>query len=361
MVTIYQKDTPIEKVTFDMVALHLNNWDNFEYEFENGDSLIINLENGNFSDIGMVKYLCISYIDYTTVVGDYTVLGFQYFLPKDVNEAAMVFLERLVSEDPSKDTAEYRTLINIRFCNSKIPKNSYEDTSPYDDDDIKRLALDSLRTHDECIHVFKDGNILRIANVTATEPGFTEKENIGVDCIVITYAEADEELSVDNDKVYHGITTEFFLKRDVNLAIGVFIEKLNSDNPKFITEKGKKLKDIQVYNTGLLEFTNHYDYLEVMLEPFWLLVFGKTPSQMMCGGIVGAHGDKGYGYRSTWEENDISYQRGMLLYLLTYTKEMTEDKCKSRDWVIDKYKHYLPMIEAAEKQILKDVYGIESK
>jgi len=95
-----------------------------------------------------------------------------------------------------------------------------------------------------------------------------------------------------------------------------------------------------------------------MLEPFWLQVFGKTPSEMWFGGIISAHGDKGSGYETEWKDNNISYCRGMLMYLLTWTTEMTEEKFKSSQWVIDRYQYYLPMIEAAEKQVLKNVYGV---
>ncbi len=97
-----------------------------------------------------------------------------------------------------------------------------------------------------------------------------------------------------------------------------------------------------------------------MLNVFWIQVFGKSLNDTFSGGIIGAHGDKGYGYRSTWEKNGISYNHGMLIYLLTWTKEMEEDKHKSCEWVIDRYSHYLPMIKQAEKQVLKDVYGVDS-
>jgi len=351
MVTIQQKNTPIEEVTFDMIISYLNDWKNFTYEFENKDELNIYQGTRDFPDIGEVKYLEVSYADHSNNLGAVDV-GVQYFSPYEFNNAVMVFLERLASEDPSKKTNEEKTLESIRYSNLKTPKIIYEISKPKDQD-MKKIILVSLRTHDEFIFEFQNEDILRIANVVATE-----REATDVDCIAITYAEYDQELSVDKDKVYNGVTTEFFLKRDIQLAIDTFIEKMNSDNPKFITEKGKKLKDIKVYNTRILSFNNHYDYLKVMLEPFWLQVFGKTPNQMMCGGIVGAHGDKGYGYKTFWEECEISFQRGILLYLLTYTNEMDLEKSKSGVWVTAKYDHYLPMIEEAEKQVLKNVYDV---
>ena len=95
---------------------------------------------------------------------------------------------------------------------------------------------------------------------------------------------------------------------------------------------------------------SHYDYLELVLEEFWKLVFGKTASEMWCGGIIGAHGDKAYGYKSDWKDASIPFGRGVLLFLLTYTKELGDTpKHLSVYWVIDNYQKYLPHIEAAEK------------
>lgn len=351
MAIVQQKDVSVEEVTFDMIISYLNDWKNFVYEFENGDELNIYQETKNFPDIGEVKYLEVSYADHSSNLGAVDV-GVQYFSPYEFNNAVMVFLERLASEDPSKKTNEEKTLESIRYSNLKTPKIIYEISKPKDQD-MKKMILVSLRTHDEFIFEFKNKDILRIANIIATEREVTD-----VDCIAITYAEYDQELSIDKDKVYNGVTTEFFLKRDIQLAIDTFIEKMNSDNPKFITEKGKKLKDIRIYNTKILSFDNHYDYLEVMLEPFWLQVFGKTPSEMMRGGIIGAHGDKGNGYEKQWKDNEISFNRGMLIYLLTWTTEMTEEKSKSEQWVIDKYHYYLSTIEEVEKQVLKNIYEI---
>lgn len=95
---------------------------------------------------------------------------------------------------------------------------------------------------------------------------------------------------------------------------------------------------------------NHYDYLHLVIDDFWKLVFGKTTSEMFCGGIIGAHGDKAYGYNSEWDEAGIPFERGVLLFLLTYTKELGDTpKHLSVYWVIDNYQKYLPHIEAAEK------------
>lgn len=96
---------------------------------------------------------------------------------------------------------------------------------------------------------------------------------------------------------------------------------------------------------------NHYEYCEAVLEAFWKLVFGKTPDEMWCGGIVSCHGDKCYGYREEWEVAGIPFKRGVLLYMLTYTEKLGETpKHASGQWVIASYQTYLEKILAAEKE-----------
>lgn len=98
-------------------------------------------------------------------------------------------------------------------------------------------------------------------------------------------------------------------------------------------------------------FSSHYDYLDTVLPHFWKLVFGKTMDEMWCGGIVSAHGDKAYGYDHTWGEANIPFQHGVMLFLLSYTKQYPEDllKSESAEWVIEQHSHYLPMIKQAER------------
>lgn len=97
---------------------------------------------------------------------------------------------------------------------------------------------------------------------------------------------------------------------------------------------------------------NHYEYLDLILDSFFKQVFNKTPSEMYCGGIVSAHGDKGYSYKQEWKEAGISFNHGMMLYLLTYTKLLGNyDKSDSCQWVIDHYKKYLPYLVTAEKEV----------
>ena len=101
-----------------------------------------------------------------------------------------------------------------------------------------------------------------------------------------------------------------------------------------------------------MKCNNHYEYLDKHLDLYWKKVFNKSLDEMYCSNIVSCHGDKGYGYRRDWNLNGISFERGMMLYMLTYfEKVMTYEEWKSKEWVIDNYKKYLPIILEVEKEM----------
>ena len=114
-------------------------------------------------------------------------------------------------------------------------------------------------------------------------------------------------------------------------------------------------QEIAFISKETLHYGSHYDYLNIMLEPFWLEVFGKTASEIWCGGIVGAHGDKCRGYNRDWKANGINKYRGSLIFLLAYTSECRNDMASVDQWVIDNYNKYLPAIIKTEESVLADL------
>lgn len=73
-------------------------------------------------------------------------------------------------------------------------------------------------------------------------------------------------------------------------------------------------------------------------------------------GIIVAHGDKCYGYKSNWQEADIPFEHGVALYLLTYVspfdKESRETKngwINPSDRVIANYPKYKDILTTLEK------------
>ena len=184
--------------------------------------------------------------------------------------------------------------------------------------------------------------------------------NEPVDLYEIVYAVFDPDAEDEGEKYNICGSGEYWPINQADVAIDIYLERLNSECPQRWSGKGVKPCEILVYQTKNVYFSNHYDYLDRILEPFWKEVFNKTPSEMWCGGIVSAHGDKCRGYMREWNNHGINFNRGSLLFLLTYTKEFGDtEKHLSSQWVIDNYPKYLPMIENAEAYVLEHIFDKE--
>lgn len=186
-----------------------------------------------------------------------------------------------------------------------------------------------------------------------------------VETLEVSFGEHSSEVYSDAPEAKNGgwysNNTQYFWPGYVEDAVETFVSRLRAEHPgyRFDHPKSEKLDIIKIRQTKKLEFESHYDYLDAMLEPFWKLVFDKTPDQMACAGIVIAHGDKAYSYKEDWKKKDIPFHRGVLLFLLTYTQLLGDTpKHQSCEWVINKYPEYLERIEQAERQVLKDRFGI---
>lgn len=97
---------------------------------------------------------------------------------------------------------------------------------------------------------------------------------------------------------------------------------------------------------------SHYDYLEEHLPT----IFEKVGINWdWNAGIIGAHGDKCYGYRDRWEEAGIPFEHGVAIYLMTYCRPYGNEVRQTENswvdawsWVIDNYdrfKEHLPEVE----------------
>jgi hypothetical protein len=95
---------------------------------------------------------------------------------------------------------------------------------------------------------------------------------------------------------------------------------------------------------------SHYDWLEEHLEPF-LEAVGVHPNHGN-NGLIGAHGDKCYGYKHLWEEAGIPFEHGVAIFLLSYVRpyglevrDTPDGFVKVDQWVVDNYdrfKEHLP-------------------
>lgn len=104
-----------------------------------------------------------------------------------------------------------------------------------------------------------------------------------------------------------------------------------------------------------MELVNHYKWLEKYLPTFWKAVFDKSLEESGCAGIISAHGDKGYQYKSDWEDAGIPFPHGMAIYFMTYTEKMDRPKHESCEWVIENYRYYsdlLPHVDENDMDVV---------
>lgn len=187
-------------------------------------------------------------------------------------------------------------------------------------------------------------------------------------CLLSSPDDLDKDESIEKYNM-----VEFYQVIEINTAVNSFLDRLSllngsNNNPCMYSDYYSKLTKNPHWNVPLSIYikeertlntlSNHYDYLDLVIDNFSKLVFGEKHEFIMNSSMISAHGDKGYGYKHIWTISDIPFERGMLLYLLTYTKELDTDKSKSCQWVIDNYPKYLPMIEEAERLTLKEKFNI---
>lgn len=102
-----------------------------------------------------------------------------------------------------------------------------------------------------------------------------------------------------------------------------------------------------------LIINSHYRYLDLFLDDLWKKEFGMSLEEAWCNGIVSAHGDKCRQYKHLWEQNNIPFERGAALYMLTYTASMDREKWESDKFVIDKYPLYKEFFDKLELDFIE--------
>lgn len=160
------------------------------------------------------------------------------------------------------------------------------------------------------------------------------------------------QLDVGTHHEEYGIAiqnTVYFRESEFNTAFDLMCSIFKNSDIELI---GKTRDEVEIEELGLLN-VSHYKYLDAVIESFWVKVFGKTPSEMFCGGIVSAHGDKCFDYKFSMPKRNIPFNRSALLFLLTYTKLMDREKYLSEEWVVENYNKYVPLIIEAEKEFIQ--------
>jgi hypothetical protein len=63
-----------------------------------------------------------------------------------------------------------------------------------------------------------------------------------------------------------------------------------------------------------------------------------------CSGMIAAHGDKSDQYREYWHSSGMDFKKAQIIYFLTFTKLMERPKHQSKEWVVDNYDKYAPLL-----------------
>ena len=80
-------------------------------------------------------------------------------------------------------------------------------------------------------------------------------------------------------------------------------------------------------------YDNHYTWLEDNLDDFAENIKVRSPWGI-CG-LIGAHGDKCYGYKSRWEEAGIVFPHGVAIYLLGHVNPYASEVRDTDDGWVD--------------------------
>lgn len=102
---------------------------------------------------------------------------------------------------------------------------------------------------------------------------------------------------------------------------------------------------------------NHYQWLNLYFRPF-LEKLGLSENILEdTPGLIVAHGDKCYGYKTLWELNGVPFIHGVVLYLLTYLPPWDKEVRNTLTgfvppslWVVQNYSKFKPFLNEIEDE-----------
>ena len=209
--------------------------------------------------------------------------------------------------------------------------------------DTSDLPVD-VKTIIDFFHLAKPGSAFELENGGGIF-GFTEKDIpvLGIRTEKSLYAVNGQEVVMyREDEVIH---------IDINAAGGYW--KANALLRKAFLEAGSAAFLIR-----------HHRYLDMILPIFARMVKFIEPKCMLELGFAAAHGDKCYQYKFSLEKAGVPFNRGTLLYLMTYTAIMDMEKSKSCEWVIKNYGRFRSILDTIEKSLgitdyLQEIQNVE--
>lgn len=221
---------------------------------------------------------------------------------------------------------------------------------PSDIDAFKRDLIEEVREH-EVQFEYPNKDTLELRYNDYKPFGFS----VDMDVFEVEYFKYSKDEAFIQTESWQGWMLQRYPVTKPEEAINAFIERLLSETADLGSDTYPSWENTNLFIEleRSVDFKNHYDYLDHVIDSFWKKVFGKTLEEMWCSGIITAHGDKAYGYKYKWSESSIPFNRGVLLYLLSYTPIFEKEKREYiGQWVIDQYQTYLPLIEEAEKEAI---------
>ena len=92
---------------------------------------------------------------------------------------------------------------------------------------------------------------------------------------------------------------------------------------------------------------SHYDWLDRNLNTF----FNSLGLAGDHSGVIAAHGDKCYQYRDFWSTQNVPFEHGVAIYMLTYEYPYSSECRETEDgwisphtWVASNYSRFLPQL-----------------
>lgn len=90
---------------------------------------------------------------------------------------------------------------------------------------------------------------------------------------------------------------------------------------------------------------SHYNYLDIVFKEFSEELLGEDLSSFTV-----AHGDKSRQYKTYWEQHGVPFFHGAAIHLLSYTKLMDREKHLTKEFVVDKYPEFKPLLDKLDEK-----------
>jgi hypothetical protein len=123
-------------------------------------------------------------------------------------------------------------------------------------------------------------------------------------------------------------------------------------------ESSKYINGVILLKQPREKTTNHYRWLDNHFPAFVkkLEEAHHYPDYGDVRGLISAHGDKCYCYKSRWEKAGLHFYHGVAIFLLTYLNPWSDEVCETKDgcvdtcdWILSNRDKFLPFLDKVEE------------